>query len=301
MSPAGWTGRSRPPNVELRMTLEPAIIHALQQAPLPLKAADITKLVKPLVGRVAMPKAVASALESLAAAGTLHRITAGTITKFTTQSHADVTAAILKQSIHAAKKTPPAAKLKSKLPIALQAHFERALAQLVTLGAAFVLPGAKRLVYARRPKPSELLDAAKRRALQKMLDVVNCARTQPVTLADFTAWLDGEAPAVTVSQASAVILPDEADLRAWYDLDRVRSSTVMIPIPRTFARYEAWAAERGGTADIQVLRNLIETLYNNGGLLLEPCERPQDLPNHERALLVPMSLGPPGYSWCWIA
>ena len=66
-------------------------------------------------------------------------------------------------------------------------------------------------------------------------------------------------------------------------------------------RYEAWAEERGGMADSQVLRNLLETLYNNGLILLEPCERPQDLPEQERAMLVPMSLGPPGYSWCWIS
>jgi hypothetical protein len=83
--------------------------------------------------------------------------------------------------------------------------------------------------------------------------------------------------------------------------DAVRSSTMMIPIPRTFDRYAAWANERGGLADSQVLRNLLEMLYNQGRILLEPCERPQDLPEHERSLLVPMSLGPPGYSWCWIA
>ncbi|MDZ4402868.1 hypothetical protein [Prosthecobacter sp.] len=288
------------------MTLEHAIHEALNQAVLPLKASDITKLVKPLVGRAATPKAVVAALESLVATGALNRIAAGTSGKpqplFTPRSSESATAALLKQYVHLAKKEQPAAKLRTKLPEALLPHFEGALAQLVAAGDAFVLPGAKRLVFARKPKPSELLDAAKRRALQKMLDAANSVRSQAATLADFITWLDGDCHAGLDSPPiKAVILPDEAILRSWYDLDRLRSSTMMIPIPQTFARYEAWAAELGGAADSQVLRSLIETLYNNGHLLLEPCERPQDLPEQESALLVPMSLGPPGYSWCWLS
>jgi len=44
---------------------------------------------------------------------------------------------------------------------------------------------------------------------------------------------------------------------------------------------------------------MIETLYNDGQILLEPCERPQDLTEEERALLVPLALGPPGCFWSW--
>lgn len=288
------------------MTLENAIQNALSQTGLPLKASEITKLVKPLAGRAATPKAVAAALESLVASGTLNRFAAGAGNKpqplFTSQSSESATAALLKQYVHAAKKEQPAAKLKTNLPAVLLPHFEGALAQLVSTGGAFLLPGAKRLVCARKPKPSELLDAAKRRALQKMLDVASSVRAQAATLADFIAWLDEDkAAGLSSPPIKAVTTPDEVILRSWYDLDRLRSSTMMIPIPRTFARYEAWAAEQGGLADSQVLRSLIETLYNNGHILLEPCERPQDLPEQERALLVPMSLGPPGYSWCWLS
>jgi hypothetical protein len=285
------------------MNLDDAILDVLNRSELPLKAAAIVNLVKPVVGRAATSKAVAAALESLSGTGRLNRIVAGSGPPlFTTHNLEPVTLAWLKQCVLAAKKEQPAAKLKSRLPTALQPHFETALTQLAGEGGAFVLPGAKRLVYSRRPKPSELLSAVQRRALQKMLDAANGARVQAVTLANFTAWLD-EGPPVEPSrpEVPAVLVPDETDLRGWYELDRVRSSTAMIPIPRTFERYQSWAAERGGTADSQVLRNLIEALYNGGSILLEPCERPQDLPEHERALLVPMSLGPPGYSWCWLA
>ena len=281
------------------MTLEHAILAVLDKAKLPLKASDITKLVKPLVGRAATPKAVVVALTALVSSAALNGISGKPQPLYTTQSLESAAAAMLQHGIHAAKNAQPAAKLKGKLPEALQPHFEPALEQLVATGAAFVLPGAKRFVFAGRPKPSALLDAAKRRALQKILDGVNGARPQAATLAEFIAWLDAE-PAAVPTQAAAAV-PGEAEIQQWYALDRVRSSTVMIPIPQTFARYAAWAAERGQAADSQVLRNLIEMLYNNGRLLLEPCERPQDLPEHERAMLVPMSLGPPGYSWCWIA
>ncbi|OYW77222.1 MAG: hypothetical protein B7Z37_05170 [Verrucomicrobia bacterium 12-59-8] len=284
------------------MTLEQAIIDATSRSELPLKAAETARLVKPTVGRAATPKAVAAALEALSAAGALNRIIAGTRSKpqplFTPHSLESAAMAFLKHWVHAARKEQQAVKLKAKLSAGLQPLFEAALVQLVAKGDAFVLPGSKRLVYARKPKPSELLDATMRRSMQKVLQAVNSVRTHPATWDDLIAWLDAVPPAQPVE---SVCVPGEPDLRVWYDLDRIRSSTVMIPIPRTFARYQAWAAERGGMADSQVLRSLIETLYNNGHLLLEPCERPQDLPEHERALLVPMSLGPPGYSWCWIS
>jgi hypothetical protein len=285
------------------MTLEQAIQDVLSRSELPLKAGDVAKLIKPTVGRTATPKAVAAALEDMTAAGALNRIVAGTLSKplslFTPHTPESAAAAFLKQGVHSAKKEQQAVKLKAKLPVGLQPLFESALSQLAAQGDAFVLPGAKRLVYALRPQPSELLDATARRSLQKALQTVNTLRSQPATWEDLLAWLDAAPPAAPAE--SAVIAPGQAELRSWYDLDRLRSSTMMIPLPQTFARYQAWAAERGGVADSQVLRSLIETLYNNGHLLLEPCERPQDLPDHERALLVPMSLGPPGYSWCWIS
>ena len=284
------------------MTLDHAIRDALSRSELPLKAGEIAKLVKSTVGRAATPKAVAAALEALTATGTLNRILTGAGSKpqplFTPHSLETATMAFLKHWLHASQKEQQAVKLKARLPVGLRPLFEAALDQLVTAGDAFVLPGGKRLVYSRKPQPSELLSAAQRRSLHQVLQVVNSVRVQPATWDELIAWLDAVPPAKAVESVSA---PGEAELRAWYDLDRIRSSTVMIPIPQTFARYQAWAAERGGVADSQVLRILIETLYNNGHLLLEPCERPQDLPDHERALLVPMSLGPPGYSWCWIS
>ena len=284
------------------MTLEQAIQDALCRSELPLKAGDIAKLVKPAVGKLATPKAVVAALETHVAAGVLNRIVAGTRSKpqslYTAQSPESAALAFLKHAVHAAKKEQQALRLKAKLPLGLQALFEAALGQLVATDSAYVLPGCKRLVYARKPQPSEMLSAVQRRALQKILQTANSVRSQPASWEDMIAWLDAEPPAAPLA---SIIVPKAAELRAWYDLDRIRSSTMMIPIPQTFARYQTWAAECGGLADSQVFRILIETLYNQGQLLLEPCERPQDLPDHERALLVPMSLGPPGYSWCWIS
>lgn len=289
------------------MNLDQLILDVLNHAALPLKAAEVTQQLKPMVGKLATPKAVTAVLESLTAAGSLNRIMAGTASKpvpwFTTLSAESATDAVLKQCVHAAKKEQSAAKLKTKLPATLQEHFEGALVRLMAGNEIFVQSESKRLVFARKPKPSTLLTAAQRRAVQKIFDSVNGVRSQAALLADFIAWLDDE-PATTTAgpvPAAGVAVPDEADLRGWYEIDRSRSATMMIPIPQTFTHYEAWAAELGCVADSQVLRNLIETLYNNGRILLEPWERPQDLPDHERALLVPMSLGPPGYSWCWIA
>lgn len=287
------------------MNLDDLILQAVTNAETPLKATQITKLVKPQAGRLATPKVVATALDALTLAGRLNRIALEKTALFTMLSLESAAAALLMPLISAAKQPPQAAKLRAKLPGVLQLHFEAALAALVAQGAAFVMPGTKRLVHARRPKPSDLLDTAKQRALQKMLDEINPLRGAPLTLADFAAWVDAEehveSRLLETEAQKTALAPDEALLREWYEQDRRRSSTMMIAIPRTFERYAAWAAEKGVAADSQILRNLMTVLYNNGRLLLEPCERPQDLPEHERAMLVPMSLGPPGYSWCWIA
>lgn len=287
------------------MTLEDAIREVLRSAPLPLKAGEITKQAKALAGKLATPKAVAATLAKMAEAGSLHRFAAGTVSKpeplYTLLEQVEAAAALLKQGVHTAKKEQEAAKLKAKLPAGLQPHFEAALARLTSQGHAFVLPGTKRLVYAHKPGPSAFLTAAQRKAVQKILDQANSVRPVPATLDDFIAWLDeGPSAPPAIPQAEPPPPLDETLLREWYTQDRVRSSTVMIPIPQTFARYEAWALTYGFQPDSQVLRNFMQGLYNNGLVLLEPCERPQDLPAHERAMLVPMSLGPPGWSWCWV-
>ncbi len=286
------------------MNLDDLILQAVAGTEMPLKAAQITKLVKPQAGRMASPKAVTAALDALATVGRLNRIMMGKTALFTTLRLEMAAEMMLRPLIHAAKQPPQAAKLRMKLPPALQPHFEAALGELVAQGAAFVMPSTKRLVHAQRPKPSELLDAAKRRALQKVLDEINMLRGNPLTVDSFFAWIDndsGDRSSMPTRLVKESPLPDGELLRAWYEQDRRRSSSMMIAVPMTFEKYAAWAREQGGEADSQVLRNLMEGLYNEGRILLEPCERPQDLPEHERAMLVPMSLGPPGYSWCWIA
>lgn len=284
------------------MNLEDLILETVRGEPLPVRASDVAKRVRARAGRAATPMVVATALESMAQAGALNQIAmSGKPPLFTHLSHGEAALALLRKCLLALAKELPAAKLKLKLPVGLQPHFEPALISMVAADEAFVLPGAKRLVFAGRPKPSALLDAPRRRALQKILDHVNAVRASPATLGDLIAWLDGDVAVLEEASSIASLAPDEADLRSWYEMDRVRSSTVMIPIPQTFVRFQEWAGQHGRIADSQVLRNLLEVLYNNGSILLEPCERPQDLPDHERDLLVPMSLGPPGYSWCWLS
>ena len=88
-------------------------------------------------------------------------------------------------------------------------------------------------------------------------------------------------------------------LRQWYEADAAGAASSMISIPQTWRRYQGWAHKRGVEADIQGLRRVLELLYNEGRIWLEPYDRPYDLAESEQALMIPMSLGPPGYSWCW--
>lgn len=91
------------------MTLEHAIQEALSRSELPLKAAEIIKLVKLAVGRAATPKAVSAVLESLSSAGALNSIAAGTRSKpqplYTPHSLETAAAALLKHWLHASKRS----------------------------------------------------------------------------------------------------------------------------------------------------------------------------------------------------
>lgn len=293
------------------MTLEEVLLQVLSAAAEPLTAALIAKQAKAALPPKTTKAALDLALNSLVTSGRVLRFPkkAGAATQVHTSLPAlEAATQWLHSEIHVAKKPPEAAKLRQQLAPLLREHFEPALAALATAGQVWVI-GPKRLLHTQPPRPSSLLTATQKKAVEKALADLSSARAHPLTWADFAAWVDQQtphaaAPQATVSapepQAPPVLCPEASLLRAWYDADRLRSSTMMIPIPQTQARYAAWAQEKGGLSDIQVLRNFMQELYNNGLILLEPCERPQDLPEHERAMLVPMSLGPPGWSWCWL-
>jgi hypothetical protein len=71
----------------------------------------------------------------------------------------------------------------------------------------------------------------------------------------------------------------------------------MIPIPDTYARYTEWAKSVGELVDSEVFKKALKELYDSGEAILEPHERPHELPAEQRDLQVPMAFGPPGFYW----
>ena len=124
----------------------------------------------------------------------------------------------------------------------------------------------------------------------------NRHRRTPRLLEDLLAWLDAEAPQAAAEPGPAPE-PTPHQLRQWHEADRAKSSSAMIPIHHTWKHYETWATGQGLKADVVDFRQAMEAMYNAGSAMLEPHERPQDLPESERHLQVPLSLGPPGYYW----
>ena len=266
-----------------------ALIEVLHQQTLPLTAAQIAKLAK------LKPRQVKEQLDAIAQGGQVFAFTQGKTTAYATQAPLDLCAKALAERIAALQAPVAPERLEKALPQPLRPWFEEALGRLVVRGHAYWrINGNKRLISSRATRPSDTISASQRGALQKIITEANRHRRVPRSVEQFLAWLDGDESAVAPT-AAAEVTPEL--LREWYELDRKRSSTSMIPIPHTFKRYEAWASANDRRADIVDFRQSMEALYSAGAALLEPCERPNELPDHERQLQVPLTFGPPGYYW----
>ena len=292
------------------MSLESAVIDVLNRSLLPATAAVLGRLTKPLVGK-GFKKAFLT--ETLAAMTAAEQIRAVSLSprkpselSYTTFSLPEITAQILRNKVHSASKPIKEGELRKKLPPTLDPFFDEAFQTLLSRREVFVAPKVGRPVFKQAPQPSDLVDPAKRKAISGLLTQVNPLRQTPLTINDFLHWLNAEEPNIS-SQENApetpikgTAMPTEDLLRQWYAYDRMRSSTQMIPIPKTWRRYVEWAHEEGGQPEMDVFKSLLENLYNAGKVLLEPCEHPQDLPEEERSLLVPLAIGPPGFAWSWM-
>lgn len=255
------------------------------------------QLAKALPGKVSS-KTVASALNQLAGAGKIKAFTQGRTTAYATRPPLDLcTEALALCLTHQQEATPPA-KLKAAVLKSLQPWFDEALGRLVVQGIAYWLPrGKTRLVLPRPIRPSDLLSSNALNQFKKLLAEANRHRRQPRRIEDLLAWLDAEGNAPRIAAPATAPAPTATQLRQWYNADLAQSSTSMIPIPFTWKHYESWAATHDQQADAETFRHALEALYNEGAAMLEPHERPQSLPESERLLQVPMSLGPPGYYW----
>ena len=278
--------------------LSAALSDLLNQSPLPLTLAELVKQLRGVVGAKAAKKdAVLAALAGLTNVRSLPMNPRKPAElSYTVQDEAAITSHLLEHWVRSAKKPLKLTVLWNKMPPALHPQFDEVFRGLLVQRRLFLLPKAIPLVQATRITVRDTLDKATLRRLGLLMMQVNGVRGTALTVEDLILWLDGAAPA-TADKPLAELTPEL--LREWYEADARRSSTRMVPLPQTWAHYAAWAADHAQVADVQRFRSMIERLYNEGVIWLEPCECPQDLPEEERALLVPLAIGPPGYAWSW--
>lgn len=278
--------------------LPSALLDLLNQSPLPLTLAELVKQLRGVVGaKAAKKELVLAALADLTSARALTMNARKPLElSYTVHEDASITAHLLEHWVRSAKKPLKLPDLRKKLAPVLQGQFDAGLEGLLAEQRLFLLPKAVPLVLATRPSARDLIDAATLRRLRLLLQQVNAVRSSELTVEGLIQWLDG-APALAPA-VPAVELTVEL-LKSWYESDARRSSTRMVPLPQTWAQYAAWAAAHAQVPDLQRFRSMMERLYNEGVIWLEPCEYPQDLPEEERALLVPLAIGPPGFAWSW--
>lgn len=280
--------------------LTAALLDLLSQSPLSLTLAELVKKLRGVVGAKAAKKgAVLSALASLSTVRALPMNPRKPAElSYTVHDDGMITAHMLEHWVGSAKKPLKLPDLRKKLVPVLHPHFDAALESLLEQQRLFLLPKAIPLVLATRPSARDLIDTATLRRLRLLVQQVNAVRSSELTVDGLISWLDGAEPA-TADQVLAELTPEL--LREWYEADARHSSTRMVPLPKTWAHYATWAADHAQVADLQRFRSMIERLYNQGQVWLEPCEYPQNLPEEERALLVPLAIGPPGFAWSWIS
>jgi len=285
------------------MDLRTVLLEAIKASPEPLTAAQVKKC----AAVSAKPAALTVVLDDLAQAGLLHAFTLGKATAYCTQHPQELAASSLAGLV--AQLTEPTAptQLKAALPKALRPWFDEALARLIVKGQAWwLIKGKTKLVSPQPPRPSDLLSKPQHAALENLLAEVNRSRRTHRSMAQLLAWLDeeetletsrtGTVRTTTAEKPVAAALTTD-QLLLWYAEDRARSSSSMIPIPQTWKRYTTWAEACDLQPSPDTFRAELKRLYDEGRIILEPCERPQDLPELERDLQVPMAFGPPGYYW----
>ncbi len=280
------------------MDVPTLLFELLQNAAEPLTAAQ---LVKRLPGK-APGRSVVAALDELANNGRVRAFTQGKNTAYAVRPPVDLCAEALARHLSLLTEAVAVAALKKAVPKSLLPWFDEALGRLVVQGAAYWLPkGKTRLVLPRPVRPSDVISPTALAQLKKLLAEINRHRREPRSLASLLAWLDApdETPLLQTpaNVAATSARPTPELLHQWYQADRVKASSAMVPIPHTWKHYESWASTQGLRPDIVDFRQALEVLYNSGSAMLEPCERPQDLPEDERRLQVPLSIGPPGYYW----
>ena len=281
------------------MDLRTALLEAAKASPEPLTAAQLKKRAQV----PAKPAALKVVLDDLAQAGLLRVFTSGKSAAYCAGDPLELSVnALIGMVSRLAGPTKPAS-LKTQLPKSLRPWFDEAAARLVVKGQLWwLISGKTRLLSPTPPRPSDQLSKPQTAALEKLLMQINSSRRIPRTLMELRAWLDDETPAAQAAPNPPVITAAPAGLTTeqlleWYAADRARSSSSMIPIPQTWQRYLAWAGAQDLQPSPDTFRTLLKTLYDEGRIILEPCERPQDLPVEERSLQVPMAFGPPGYYW----
>jgi hypothetical protein len=286
------------------MDIQPLIYECIAQATAPITAAEIAPALQAKTTTKSKPKALAAALTALADAGRITALkslrTGTTATCYTTQKPSILATAALAQVITALPTALPMTKLKALLRKPLRPWFDEALGHLIVHGSAYyVTRGKTRLVQPHPPKPSELLIGPALAQTKKLLEAANRRRKTPRSISDFLAWLDAEdsEPIHIIQRPKPRRAITAEQLRAWHQADAARSSSSMVPIPQTFARYQTWSQTAGEAPDADLFKRALRDLYDSGIVMLEPHERPQQLPADERDLQVPMSLGPPGYYW----
>jgi hypothetical protein len=235
-------------------------------------------------------------LEELASWGQLQSYNGtGKTVYYSAKPPLDLCALALEQLVQKGKPLQ-VTKLKTLLPKPVRAWAEEATARLIVSGKAYYAksPTGQTLLQEKPSQATDCLSKAQLTSLTKILEGVNKSRSTPRNLEDLLAWLNCPITPPRIE----VAVPTADQLRQWYAADTKRSSSsVMVPLLKTWDRYCLWAKERGLEPRPDELRKGIAELYEAGEVILEPADRPGSLSELEKQLLVPLSMGPPGCAW----
>lgn len=279
------------------MVTEEELVEFLKIQEKPVSPAAILQFARQK-GPGANRKSVEKILQALLASRRVHHLqSGGKSAGYTVTPPIVMTAASLLSHLKEADAPVNLTEARKAVGKVLQPWFDEALGQLVTTGSvSYFQRGAVRHVLARAPKPSDSLDDRSRKSLESIVAKINLSRKSPVSVAQMLSWLDESS-----AKEDFPTRPTAEEFRRWYEEDQKSMPSKMIPIRKTWKRYERWMNDQDTTAEPSVFRQAMREYYEAGQILLEPPERPQDIPEEEREILVPQRIGAPAYYWCWIA
>jgi hypothetical protein len=175
--------------------------------------------------------------------------------------------------------------------------FDEAVGGLLNEKKAYLFT-AKRKKYLsdRMPRPSEYLTPEHLAALKEIVKIIRAHRKHTLTFAKLLRFIDGSETGV--EGPATPVQPSDELFMQWYEADLpILRGGKSVPIPWTWARYEAWCSTNGCAPQVSDFKDRLLKMFRKGLIDLVPHSRTEPISDHDMQGVIVNERGEILYFW----